>query len=149
MANKLLLKVTQEEDEQQITTLLKQQSINVNITNSSSLSSLLICAKNGNLKIMKLLTENEKCDINHKTFSGETALHLAAKHSNLECCDWLIQKNIDACAKDNEGNTALVSAAKIWPPRTNILQLLASKSPAIVNIPNDEGVGLIIFIIFI
>ena len=132
-----LLKAASHNDVQELQRLLHHAT--ADCTNSSRKNALMLAAEAGHVDAVQLLLQSSECDVTQRSFSGETALHLAAKANNVECCRELLQAGADACARDKQGNTPLLSAAKIWPPRTDILQFLASWCVDVVNMQNIKG----------
>ncbi len=64
------------------------------------------------IKITKLIIEHNP-DITHITKNGETALMAAARNMNKALIEYLLSRDADVNAEDNEGNNALMYAARM------------------------------------
>ena len=89
--------------------------------------------------IVKLLLD-KGVDIDAANFSGDTALHLAAKYGRLEIVNSLLAKNASVAAKENAGLTPLHAAINAKEPanRVAIVKLLLAKG-ADVNAASRAG----------
>lgn len=78
----------------------------INGSNKSQATPLLLSAEHGFLDLLELLV---KCgaDLNAKTEEGSTMLHLAAFNSHADVVDWLINRGVELELTDKEGCTAL------------------------------------------
>ena len=82
----------------------------VNASNKSKFTPLLLSAQEGFLELLRLLHTRD-ADLKAKTENGSTMLHLAAFEGHTDIVDWLIQRAAELELKDNEGRTALHLAA--------------------------------------
>jgi ankyrin repeat protein len=55
-------------------------------------SSFLSAAENGDLALLKRLASGDPALLNRQTGDGSTALHLAAFHGYVDCCDYLVSE---------------------------------------------------------
>ncbi len=89
---------------------------NINLTNDSLYTPLMIAAKKGYLEIVKILVQAH-ANLDHQAKNGETALILAASHHNRDIVRYLIDNGANVNIRDNNRNTALTIAAKKGFPR--------------------------------
>jgi ankyrin repeat protein len=68
-------------------------------------------ARNGDLKGVKELLQDNPDQVNSKDIIGETPLHYAAGNGHNAVAELLLANNADVNAKDNGGNTPLQRAA--------------------------------------
>ncbi len=97
---------------------------------------LRVAIKGGNSKIVKILLENNKSDIDLKDRNGFTPLMAAAVWKKYEIVKLLLDHGADPNIKDNMGNTAIFRA--IFTHNNDILRLLMTRG-ADVTIPNATG----------
>ena len=71
---------------------------------------LHLASSRGYLKIVKILIDNKKFDINVKNNDGYTPLHSAAEGGHLDVIKYLIGNNGDINIKNSDGDTAIVLA---------------------------------------
>lgn len=65
---------------------------------------LHFAAQNGMVNICRMLLVNDRIHtVNSPNGNGETALHLAAKKGDLECCKYILKKGGDLSAFDSDG----------------------------------------------
>ena len=67
--------------------------------------------ENGHLNFVKYLLDEQECNPAHQDNNGESAIHLVAKSGNLDLLKYFIAKNIDVNCTNNQGRTAMYSAA--------------------------------------
>ncbi|KEF55676.1 uncharacterized protein A1O9_08426 [Exophiala aquamarina CBS 119918] len=82
----------------------------VNASNKSRETPLLLSAERGFLQLLKLLVQRD-ADLKAKTEEASTMLHLAAFYSHADILAWLIKRGADLELKDKEGCTALHMAS--------------------------------------
>lgn len=82
----------------------------------------------------------EKVEINCLNSKGQTALHIAVMHGQIECAKFLINKKIDCLCTDNFGDTALHKAA-ILPDQEKgyFLAKLLLENCNNINFQNKKG----------
>lgn len=90
--------------------------------------------------VVKLLLD-KGVDVDAANFSGDTALHLAARYGRLEIVKSLLTKNASVTAKENAGLTPLHAAINAKEPanRVAIVKLLLAKG---ADVNAASGVGL-------
>lgn len=59
----------------------------------------------GHIPVLKFL-QSKKYDVKVLTSKGESTLHLAADHGNLEAVKWLVKQEVNISLKDHKGHTA-------------------------------------------
>ena len=97
-----------------------------------------MAAERGHVAIVKLLIE-KGADLNEAQIPGETALYMAAEHSNPLCAMELIKAGADVNLADNCGQTPLMVAADRGHDRHDIIAGLLINSGADVNLVDNNG----------
>lgn len=92
---------------------LASLGIDIDLPNHSMSTPLHLTAKQGHLRILQYLVENN-ASINAQSSEGYTALHhIASSTFNHDCTRYLLEKGIDTSLKDLSGKTALEHAKEI------------------------------------
>ena len=91
--------------------LLIQASVDVNVTNKTERSALMVALWEGNEKCVELLVE-AGADVNHCDTEGNTLLMQAAQYGYVNCLKCLIQGNTDVNEARDDGFTALLAATR-------------------------------------
>lgn len=108
-----------------------------NSKSDRSASSLLKAAEQGCInEVRNILTRG--ADVNQKTPSGFTALHLACSCGHKDIAELLVENGADIEVENLTGNTALHIVTRSIKPREDIIQLLIDKG-ANVNSKTKRG----------
>jgi len=83
----------------------------LNQTDESGMSPILIAASRGDLPLIRFLVEIAGSDVRAKNGSKTTTLMLAARAGSLEVCRYLLDRGSNIDAKSIHGMTALMYAA--------------------------------------
>jgi len=97
-------------------------------------------AQENNEEFKKLV--NAGFDVNTKDSLGETALHLAVEHGNLEIVRLLLERGADVNAKNKNGLTPIWGINDDDTTAMEIFRLLI-RSGADVNVSNEDGETLL------
>lgn len=125
---------------------LLQKGTPVNIEDCSGYTALHYGARNGHMKICKLLLENG-ANINALTRSGHaTALHRAATQGHIEITEFLLKSRADPNIRDADGYTALhravisnfVSVCKLLMSNTD-LKIVDNKGRTSIALAEEKG----------
>ncbi len=98
-------------------------------------------ARTDDLEAIKRMVEVDGKDVNPRDASGNTPLHVAAKHGNTRVIEYLASKGADMNAQEKEGRTPLHVAAvqSYWTQDYgNVIQTLIGRG-ANVNAKDHEG----------
>ena len=120
--------------------LVKEKTLNVNITNNKNKTPLMCRAENGNKDPLKILLENG-ADVNAVNNEGQTALHLATfrtSKSYIECLNLLIEYKANVGLEDNQGRTALHWAAEKGNDET-LESLLKETQEDVISSKDRDG----------
>ncbi len=118
---------------------LVERGAEIDARNSAGLTPLHEAVKRDQLEIVKYLIENgAKVDAIVPDIDFQP-IHYAASHKRLEVADYLISKGADVDARNNEGDTPLIAAARI--PRNEDLRMikLLVKNGAKITAINSAG----------
>ena len=87
-------------------------------------------------KAQEAIDKNPSTIVMSRDDNGDTALHIVAKRRDLAWLQFMIAKGVPIDAKDRDGNTALVEAARLGfeDGETQLLQVGAD-----VNLANSRG----------
>ena len=119
---------------EQLNTILKKNSKEVNSINSDGYSPLILASYRGNNEIAKMLIENG-ADINYKSGLGSPLMACVVK-SNNEIAKILISKKVDINSTDDNGMTALLYATMF---KNYELAALLVKNNANVEAKDNRG----------
>jgi ankyrin repeat protein len=87
---------------------------------------------------LQLFVDNPETDVNIQNIDGKTALHLAFDRRQYELVNILLKsKTIDFSKRDNNGDTVVMSAAKVY--YSEAIEQILGRAPELVNIPSKTG----------
>ena len=89
---------------------LLQNGLDQTLLSTDGLSPFHMAAMNPNINIFELFSMT---DIDHRTMSGQTALHLAIEAGNILTVDTLLRNGADVNVVDENGESPLFIAARI------------------------------------
>ncbi|MDH5465331.1 MAG: ankyrin repeat domain-containing protein [Thiovulaceae bacterium] len=89
------------------------------------------------IKKVQSLIDNDLADIDEKTGSGLTPLHIAVKVRSIQIATFLLAKGADIDSTDDQGYTPLHLAVK--KKRINLVKFLVNKG-ADTNVKNTYGI---------
>ncbi|XP_051172811.1 putative ankyrin repeat protein RF_0381 [Leptopilina boulardi] len=118
--------------------LKKDPATRIHSTFQDNRSLLHVAAESNHPGLIKVLLEHG-ADINAKTFSGETALHLAAAAGNVEVAKKLIYSGLAVDCIDNNGSIPLHYA--IRNNRRSIILLLTNLPKSLINRLNSSSLN--------
>lgn len=101
-------------------------------------TALMWIVEKGNVELVKFLLDSRNARPNVRSYHGETAIHKAAFHGNVELCRMLHSHGADVNVEDKGGNTALHYAA--LQGHTHACDLLI-QAGARVFVVNKEGLS--------
>ena len=119
----------------QIISLPKKISININYQDKNGNTALHYASNEGNLKIVKTLL-GAKCDTNIKNNNNQTPLHLSSKKDYFDITKKLIESGAKLNIEDSEKNTPLHLICK--NNNVELLRYVLTKSP-LINSKNIYG----------
>lgn len=110
----LLHKVLGHQDHDRLVRLLLRKGVDANAKTWEGVTPLMIAAKNGHLKSLKvLLSKKVEIDLLYDNdFKNRSALMLAASKGNKDCLNCLINKGANVNLANNKGLTALSEACR-------------------------------------
>jgi ankyrin repeat protein len=117
--------------------LIANEATDVDLSNKSGETPLMIASINGDLAVVRILVEQRKAEINH---IGWTPLHYACSRGHLDIASYLIAKgaNIDSLSQSN--TTPLMMA--VSSGNESLVKLLLDKG-ANLRSRNDQGLTAI------
>ncbi len=116
-----------------ITYLIGDKSTDVDLSNKSGETPLMIASINGNMPVVKSLVEQRQAKINH---IGWTPLHYAASRGHMEVAEYLILKGATIDSLSQSNTTPLMMA--VISGNEPLIKLLLDKG-ANLKLRNDQG----------
>ncbi|MFC1478534.1 ankyrin repeat domain-containing protein [Candidatus Margulisiibacteriota bacterium] len=105
---------------------------------------LIWAAGEGHAKVVEILLENEKADVNAKDIGVQTALIWAAKGGYIEIVKALLEiGKIDVNAQDEYGDTALIKAAR--EGHSDLIKVLLQNEQADIHIKDYKGKSALVW----
>jgi serine/threonine-protein phosphatase 6 regulatory ankyrin repeat subunit B len=92
---------------------LIDKGADVNLTDNTGLTPLMIAAEKGHLTTVQALLSTPGIDIDDKTTDGVTALYFAAINGKEDVVKALIDKGADVNLTDNDGQTPIMAASSL------------------------------------
>jgi ankyrin repeat protein len=120
-----------------ITYLISNKSTDVDLSNKSGETPLMIASINGNMPVVKSLVEQRQAQINH---IGWTPLHYAASRGQMEVAEYLILKGATIDSLSQSNTTPLMMA--VISGNESLIKLLLDKG-ANLKLRNDQGFSAI------
>ncbi|ESN94002.1 hypothetical protein HELRODRAFT_103091, partial [Helobdella robusta] len=117
--------------------LLTCNNLDLNVSNSSGKTALMLSAENGHADIISALLSDGRCKVDKRNEnSGQIALHFAVKSNNFECSKRLLEAGANMSVKDFEGNTPLLLLSHQRMPNLALMKLLTG---CCINAQNNQG----------
>jgi len=116
-----------------ISYLISNKSTDVDLSNKSGETPLMIASINGDMPVVKSLVEQRQAQINH---IGWTPLHYAASKGQIEVAEYLIVKGAIIDSPSQSNTTPLMMA--VISGNESLIKLLLDKG-ANLKLKNDQG----------
>ncbi|XP_072367860.1 2-5A-dependent ribonuclease-like [Scyliorhinus torazame] len=101
---------------------LMQHTHNLNVRDNNGKTPLILAVEKKIAKVVKLLLEDQRVEIDAQDNSGRTALQAAVKNKDTSLTKALCEKGADASCRDWNGNTPLMIAKRNYDNETrNVL----------------------------
>lgn len=142
-----LLRAVDEDNLEALKFLLKK-GVDINCKNNEGYNPILSAAARGQLEMMKYLLKNG-FTLKDKTNRGSTPLIVAAEGNNLNIIKFIIKEyvktnKIDINERNYNGETALMSAARIGLGRIKVVKYLAQNGADLTLIDNEGQTALML-----
>jgi len=131
--NPMLILAIWDKSNDVITYLISNKSTDVDLSNKSGETPLMIASINGNMPVVKSLVEQRQAQINH---IGWTPLHYAASRGQMEVAEYLILKGATIDSLSQSNTTPLMMA--VISGNESLIKLLLDKG-ANLKLRNDQG----------
>lgn len=135
--NPMLILAIWDKSNNVITYLISNKSTDVDLSNKSGETPLMIASINGNMPVVKSLVEQRQAQINH---IGWTPLHYAASRGQMEVAEYLILKGATIDSLSQSNTTPLMMA--VISGNESLIKLLLDKG-ANLKLRNDQGFSAI------
>ncbi len=97
-----------EKEDKLVTTLLKQENLNINLNSKHSISPLMIAVQNNYLSILNIILSDKRTDPNYLNQEGIFPLYLTARQGHLQCLKRLLAHHqINPNLSIENGDTSL------------------------------------------
>ncbi len=117
--------------------LLKDQKIDVDLSNKYGETPLMMASIDGNLPVVKTLVQQNKAKIDH---IGWTPLHYACAKGQLQVAQFLVTSGADVNSRSPNGTTPLMMAAQAG--NEELIKLLLDNG-ADIRMRNSHGFSVI------
>lgn len=115
------------------------KNIDINIKSTGGYTSLIFAARNGNIKVAKILLDCG-ADINSIDNEGSTALIIASSTGSEEIVKLLLERGANVNISNNQGATALIVASH--KGNEKIVELLLAQRDIDIDVFTDSGSAL-------
>ncbi|KAI2512192.1 serine/threonine kinase [Fragilaria crotonensis] len=117
---------------------LLREGANVNATNTSGETALILASRNGFADVVKALLKHHGVNVDIKSNNGNTALINASYTGHLSVVSALLKYDrVEVNIKGEHGSTALIAAS--WHGHLEVVRALLKHHRVDVNILNNDG----------